>query len=360
VIKEIVYYSESSFPSETANSLQVAKMCSAFFNLGYAVEVYGYLDKDQRDNISFFYNVSSEIKFKDLPVHPKNSKLSRIIAFIINCLYIFVLSFTKTNSIFVSRSRMVLPIFIFRRKTVFEIHSVGETAFRRLIDTFIITRSNKIIAISHALKFDLEKSLRKNRSKIVVLHDGADLLKTLPSIQTQVKNIGYVGLVSYQRGLGIILELARRMPNLNFHLVGRMESSTLDFTHLDFPENLLYHGFVKQSELSDIYNDMDILIAPYIDSVPTIKWASPLKIFEYMSQNRPIIISDFPVFKEILTHYETCIFVDHSSVSDWEEAIKMLASNQRLRLKLSNKAYEELGRFYLWEMRAKKMLDGIN
>jgi glycosyltransferase involved in cell wall biosynthesis len=357
--KKIVYYSESSFPSETANSLQVAKMCSAFFNLGYEVEVYGYLDKGQRDNISSFYNISSEIKFVDLPVHPKNSKLSRIIAFIVNSLYIFVLSFAQTNGILVSRSRMILPIFIYRRKTIFELHSLGENIFRRLIDRFIITISSNTIAISHALKSDLEQSFKKNLSKIVVLHDGADYHITLPSLQTQVKNIGYIGLVSYQRGLNIILELARRMPNFNFHLVGRMESNIQDFIGLDFPKNVTYHGFVKQGMLYDIYTDMDILIAPYTDSVATIKWASPLKIFEYMSQRRPIIISDFPVFKEILTHNETCIFVEHSSISEWEDAIKTLSSNYLLRNKLSRKSYDLVNQFYLWEIRAKKMLDGL-
>jgi len=357
--KKLVYYSDSAFPSETANSLQVAKMCSAFFNLGYEVDVYGYLDKTQREDISSFYNFSSKISFKDYPIHPKNSKLTKVFAFVCNSLYVFMLSFSHMDYISISRSRIVLPIFIYRRKTIFEIHSVGETIFRRLIDHFIIRASSKTIAISYALKLDLEELYFMDQNKITVLHDGADKIETFPSKKTRTENIGYFGLISYQRGLEIILELARRMPDFNFHLVGRIESSIQNLTDIEFTKNITYHGFVKQSDLSKIYSNIDILIAPYNDSVPTIKWASPLKIFDYMSQNRPMIISDFPVFKEILTHNETCIFVDHKSVSDWEEVIKMLASNQRLRYKISKKAYEEVSQFYLWEIRAKKMLDGI-
>jgi glycosyltransferase involved in cell wall biosynthesis len=36
----------------------------------------------------------------------------------------------------------------------------------------------------------------------------------------------------------------------------------------------------------------------------TVGWISPLKIFEYIAAKRPIIASDLPVLREILTNGE--------------------------------------------------------
>ena len=68
----------------------------------------------------------------------------------------------------------------------------------------------------------------------------------------------------------------------------------------------------------------------------TSRFMSPLKIFEYMSHKKPIIVSDLPVIREVLNE-KNSILIDSDNVRLWVEAILKLKDFKNREL-LSNQA----------------------
>jgi glycosyltransferase involved in cell wall biosynthesis len=111
---------------------------------------------------------------------------------------------------------------------------------------------------------------------------------------------------------------------------------------------------------------MDVLLAPYQEKVylsdgdiTTEKWMSPLKIFEYMASSKPIICSDIPVLREVLTHNKNCLLCPPADISSWIKSLTDLRDDEKLRERLSENAFLDLKNNYLWEERAKRILSSI-
>ena len=108
---------------------------------------------------------------------------------------------------------------------------------------------------------------------------------------------------------------------------------------------------------------MNILIAPYqldtsvLGGKITTDWMSPLKIFEYMSSRRPIIVSDIKVLKEILTHKKNCIMVKPNSITEWKNAINFLLKKKKYSVKIADRAYEDFLNNFTWKKRAKRIVE---
>ena len=83
---------------------------------------------------------------------------------------------------------------------------------------------------------------------------------------------------------------------------------------------------------------------------------SPLKLFEYMSSNKPIISSNLKSIKEILTNNHDAILCDPDKFDEWKEAIERLNKDKKFVKKISKNAYNNFLNNFTWDIRAKKIL----
>ena len=149
-----------------------------------------------------------------------------------------------------------------------------------------------------------------NGAKVVVAADGADevdvpTFRNMPHGRFQV---GYVGHLYPGRGGDLMIKLARALSDADFHLVGGRSKDISRLQSLDPPANIVFHGHQSPACLPNFYRRFDVVLAPYQTRVSvaggrvnTAQWMSPLKIFEYMAHAKPIIASDLPVLREVLT-----------------------------------------------------------
>ena len=99
----------------------------------------------------------------------------------------------------------------------------------------------------------------------------------------------------------------------------------------------------------------DVLVLPTSAREPIgARFTSPLKLFEYMAAGRPIVASDVPSSREVLTE-ETAIFVRPDSVSSLAEGISRALRDQAFSSNISNNA-RELVKQYTWSRRAEIIL----
>jgi glycosyltransferase involved in cell wall biosynthesis len=169
--------------------------------------------------------------------------------------------------------------------------------------------------------------------------------------------VGYVGSFQIGCGITLIADIAALLPDEDFHVFGGNPADVEEWVlRTSEIENLKFHGFIAPGRLSEIYESMDLMVAPYQATTRSIQWASPMKIFEYLAHEKAIICSDFPVFREVLENGVTAILVHPDRPNEWVRAIQDLAHDHELRKQLGNAGRESLRRYHTWRKRAERIL----
>jgi glycosyltransferase involved in cell wall biosynthesis len=350
------------------------KMCNAFAANGHTVELStaqkkGVLE-DNITDVYEFYGVQKIFLIRNF--FWGNFKGTSYLYALQICGLFFSKLFTK-NRYEIVYGRFLLGCFLaslFGYKVIFELHapvSIKKSElffFRKLMQ-----RKNtvRLVVISESLKSEIISTFPNVRDRIFVAHDGADRVDVGDKILLPKKdrfNVGYVGHLYKGRGIQLLLDLAQSCPWAELHIIGGTEDD-IDFWKSKSAEipNVTFYGFLPPKITAKYRNACDVLLAPYENKVSisgssydTSKWMSPLKIFEYMSANKPIICSDILVLHEILTNEKNAILCKAESLPDWKKALEKLKNDPALCNTLAQNAFNDFLQHYTWKTRAEKVI----
>jgi glycosyltransferase involved in cell wall biosynthesis len=272
--------------------------------------------------------------------------------------------------------------------TVFELHDLPQGRLGpQIVRWFLGGRGAFcLVAITQALAADLGTrfGLPAGHLRILVAPDGVDLERYagLPApplarqelarglsaergavLRPERFTAGYTGHLYAGRGVEVLLAVAAQLPEMNFLIVGgepqdveRVRRSA-QTGHL---ENVWVTGFVPNADLPRYQAACDVLLMPYQRQVAASsggdisRYLSPMKLFEYLACERPIVSSDLLVLREVL-HSENAILLPGEDVGAWVAALRRLEAEPGLRSRLSARAREDAQQ-YSWEARAGKIL----
>lgn len=178
-------------------------------------------------------------------------------------------------------------------------------------------------------------------------------------------NVGYIGHLYEGRGVGLLIELARKSEWLHVHIVGGEADDVAYWKRASTGMvNVTLYGHVDPSETVRYREMCDVLVAPYQqvvkvagNRVDTSKWMSPLKIFEYMASKKAIVCSDLPVLREVLMDGHNALLCKPDDVEEWCTALMRLRGDVDLRNRLAANAFRDYTEKYTWERRAVRLLD---
>ena len=178
--------------------------------------------------------------------------------------------------------------------------------------------------------------------------------------------VGYVGSLNSGKGIEIILELARLLPDVGFVVVGGGEEKIESIRRRSPLNNVQFMGFLSRSELSEVYPHFSVVLLPLLEmsygtnsTVNISRWTSPLKLFEYMAYGKAIVASRLPVLREVLEDNVHVRFADPSNVSEWAEIVTLLIEDEGLRDRLGGNALALQQSKYTWDKRAGRVLENI-
>lgn len=372
-IVRIAYLSGSYIPSREANSVHVMKMCSAFSGLGY--EVLLIARGEERDIELDFADYGVQTRFSLRKVRDQRRTLAN------RLFYPFLAAKTvqgiwQESDLLYARHlpSLLVAFFATRSNFILELHSPPGIVNLMVIKTLITTRRfRRLVVISASLKKRMLSLLGPEwDDSITVAHDGADsppnelaegAVQPVRAGTAPGLRVGYVGHLYPGRGIEVVGELARRMPEVEFNLVGGRESDIVywknEFMGLS---NVIFHGHVRPAEVYKFQRRMDVLLAPYAEVLHhaggahnTAPWMSPLKIFEYMASGRAIIASDLPVLREVLCDGLNALLAPPDDIEAWVQALRRLQDDS-LRQKLGTEAATILVKNYTWTERARRVL----
>jgi glycosyltransferase involved in cell wall biosynthesis len=180
----------------------------------------------------------------------------------------------------------------------------------------------------------------------------------------------YVGHLYPGKGVEIVTAMASRMPQADFHVVGGTEEDLALWQEAAGQmANLHFHGHVPSALTGAYHRRADVLLAPCQEQICVGGWqtrhrdiggyTSPLKVFEYMASRKPMICSDLPVIREVLSDGENALLVPPADVDAWVQAAMWLFSHPAEAEWLAANAYEMLRAQFTWDSRAARVLAGI-
>lgn len=198
---------------------------------------------------------------------------------------------------------------------------------------------------------------RKTRKDIVVIPNGVDTnlfdptkvngqkIRSKYGICNGTTLCVYAGRIEEVAGTKIMLgtaQLLKREENIKFMIVG--EGNPQIINELSKLENVILTGAIPRESVPEYLAAADIVFVPFANSVAS-NGISPLKLFEALAMEKPVIASSISGIKEVV-----CKDFNVTLVSDnpecWASAVMELVKDGERTAKLSQNSREVICQKY--------------
>jgi len=365
--------------NDNFNKLKILEIA---FNL-YPFIKYGGLEKhvyyltkefEKKAKVKIIICTNSRTKIDLDVIKVPNIKLplfKGLIFLFFSLIYIFYLRITRQiNIIHIHGANLTnWPIILlskfFRLKTFLTIHGEPSNSkfnliFKKYLDSF-----DGIICVSKHLKNKIKKSYRNVETPIIVIPNGI-LLENIKFIKKDILeaknwlhknfctgklNVFYVGRMIKEKGIMDIVEISKKMPDIQFFLggTGPLEPKIREVSNSI--KNLTVLGFVKEDELKKFFLSCDICI------FPSHREAFGIVILEAMAYGKPIIASRTGGIVDTLSN-NTGILVEPKNINEFINSIRKLES-EKIRKTFSKKSLKRVKEF-TWQKIATRTLYFLN
>jgi glycosyltransferase involved in cell wall biosynthesis len=173
----------------------------------------------------------------------------------------------------------------------------------------------------------------------------------------------YTGHVGPRKGMPMLLDIAQRVPEIDFAIVGGNPDEVVAL-EADARQrglrNLRCFGFRPSRELTPFLLASDVLLVP-----PTAaplqqhgRTVLPMKIFSYLAAGRPILAGQLPDVAEVLRDGDNARLVTPDAPDEAAQALRTLVSDGELCERLSQGALRSAAEL-TWDGRARRLLDQL-
>jgi len=264
--------------------------------------------------------------------------------------FLFVLSLIKPN---------------WRPRMYYEAHTFPGSRVGRRLRSWVGKRIGGLIVITDKLK-ELYVELGVSEDKTLVARDGVDLQRFKEEtgkerareklgLPIDKKIICYTGHLFPWKGVYTLADSAKLLQQCLFVVVGGMDDDIRRFQEYLKAEgisNVEVVGYVQPSIVPDYLFAADTLVLPNSAKAKIAShYTSPLKLFEYMASQRPIVASNLPSLREVLQNGESAVLVKPDDPEALAEGIERTLSDAELAARIGRQAREDVVQ-YTWEERA--------
>jgi len=176
--------------------------------------------------------------------------------------------------------------------------------------------------------------------------------------------VGYLGTVTPERGSFRILEALSKVQGggreIEFDCIGTIPPGHLRELNDRADElgvrGVDYVGYLAPTDGWARMAQSDVGLA-VLEPIPNYLESYPTKIFEYMSMGIPSIVSDFPLYREIIEKFQCGILVDPLDAGSIAEAIIRLMDNPDEAAEMGARGKEAARSHFSWESEQEKLIE---
>lgn len=369
----IIFVINARMPTERAHGVQIVRTAEALIHAGVPVTLWVPARHNQiRQSIEEFYDISIPIPLKKSWCIDLFGRISPVLAHRIVA-YTFMLSVffgrIERRARYITRNPEIAWVLRLRgAKVWYEAHTAPKR-FCRLF-RFFLRGVCGIIANSDGTQDALRHI---GFRKVITIRNGVDLKRFAhnESKEELRKELGlpthsliamYVGGFYAWKGVGTLLD-AWKDPALHKYVLVLVGGSDAEIARLgkadllfDHNERIIVRSHQPAAIIPKFLRAADVLVLPNAPiSDESILHTSPIKMFEYMASERPIIASDLPSIREILDEESAIFFRAGDSKSLADALIRVLNPKYDPSgiVAQARRRVEE----YSWEKRAKRIID---
>jgi glycosyltransferase involved in cell wall biosynthesis len=204
--------------------------------------------------------------------------------------------------------------------------------------------------------------------KLLCVHNGfeprrlqaavpVDVAKAKIGVDASQKTVVYTGRVNHKKGLHLVVEAAKKLPDLLFILVGSYGDGPIEAMARGIA-NVRIVPFQPADALAEYVFAADVLLIPP-SWQPLAEFGStvlPLKLFFYMASGRPILAGATPDVMEVLRHGENAFLCRPDCVDALADGLATLINDQALGDRLAATALADSADL-TWDARAHRIAD---
>ncbi|NOY35619.1 MAG: glycosyltransferase family 4 protein [bacterium] len=352
----------------------MAKMCEAFADAGVDVEfvVPWRLTKLKRDPFEY-YGIKRNFKITKIPcldlvrIIPWFGFWAQSLSFALFSVFRFL---RVPRGGVVIYTREFLLAFVFKKIGFYTVYESHRILLKKKLYFWFIKNSDKIVTNSIGVAEEFKK---RSFNYVLPCSNGVDLnefdfdfgksaLRGELGLPAEKKIIMYTGYLYKWKGIDTVFDSARILsedPNIVFVLVGGSESDVKKCEKKARSEgvgNILILGHKNKKEMPRYLKSADALILPNSPvSEESTRYTSPMKLFEYMASEVPIVASDLPSIREILNEHNS-VLVEPDSAKQLVDGIKKVLQERDFSDSISMRARLDVQN-YTWGKRAAKILE---
>jgi glycosyltransferase involved in cell wall biosynthesis len=264
-----------------------------------------------------------------------------------------------------------------RRRIAVEVHETSHDPRRRRQ----LAQFSRVVTVTRAMRDELVSDGLEH-DRIFVAPDGVDLARWqldlspwgarqrlgLPERRRIAGFIGKFHTNGNEKGIPEIVQaagkLTHRYPDLDFLFVGgpldREPGYRAMAERAGVPqERLIFREKVPVSEVPVWQRACDVLLMPHGPSRFYETCVSPLKMFEYMAAQRPIVASDLPAIREVLTHERTALLGPPGDPEAVAANVSLLLDDPTTAAGIVERAHQAV-QAYGWTERSRRILEFLD
>jgi glycosyltransferase involved in cell wall biosynthesis len=216
------------------------------------------------------------------------------------------------------------------------------------------------VTITAGLRDELSRRFG-HRPRVAVVPDGVTLPASIsrPPASSGF-TIGYAGHLYPWKGVDLVIEAIAGIPDSRGLIVGGHDREP-DLDRIRKLADTLFcsgrttfTGMVAPVDVAARLREADVLVLPNPATAISRAFTSPLKLFEYMASGTPIVASDLPAIREVLTHERNAILVEPGNPQSVTAGVRRIKDDPALGARLAAQALEDV-REYTWARRAARL-----
>jgi len=383
---QVLYFADIRFPLERANGIQTMHTCAALAARGHSVVLHVRRDTQRPARDPFvFYGVTPDPRLRVVrartPGSPALRRLAYLASVLIRTLHPRRPDVILTRDLGVASLLLRMPRSL-RPPLVYESHgfapAVSQAMPELLSDAGGTTgrkqrrltareqrtwkEADAYVAITRTLAEELTGRFGP-RDLVAIVPDGVRLPAErvfVPARPAAVPTVGYAGHLYPWKGVDVLLDALALLPDVAGLIIGGhgaepdLQRARTRAEALGIAARVRFTGAVEPSRVLPRLAEADILVVPNTATTLSARYTSPLKLFEYLAAGKPIVASDLPSLREVLSDGGNAVLVGPGDPAALAAGIRRVLDDPRLAESIARRAFDDAARF-TWACRAERL-----